>query len=59
MKKLTAATCRRLLICFGLMIAATVSPSSIADDRQQENIPMIVQSDESKNKEIIREGFVK
>ena len=59
MKKQTTATYCRLLIGFGLMIAATVSLSCVANDRTQEDIPMIVQSDESKNKEIIREGFAK
>lgn len=49
---------RNFLIGCGFMVAAA-APPAIAATRKQEENPMTVQSDEGKNKQIIREGFAK
>ncbi|AUB36296.1 NTF2-like domain [Nostoc flagelliforme CCNUN1] len=63
MKKQTAAAHRKLLIGFGLIgfgfiIAAAPVVSAAANQKQADNF-MIVQSNQSQNKEIVREGFAK
>ncbi|MEI2581261.1 nuclear transport factor 2 family protein [Scytonema sp. PRP1] len=64
MKKYTTAPHRKLLmsfglIGFGLMIAALAPVTSAKAEPKQAEIRFLVQSNESQNKEIVREGFAK
>ena len=64
MKKYTTAPHRKLLIScgligFGLMIAAAAPVTSAFAEPKQAEIRFLVQSNESQNKEIVREGFAK
>ena len=64
MKKYTTAPHRKLLISFGLigfglMIATAAPVASATAEPKQAEIRKIVQSNQSQNKEIVREGFAK
>ncbi|MFL9458650.1 MULTISPECIES: nuclear transport factor 2 family protein [Nostocales] len=64
MKKYTTAPHRKLLmsfglIGFGLMVAAAAPVTSAQAEPKLAEIPKIVQSNESQNKEIVRVGFAK